>query len=345
MFPLKAVLCGLGLVATAVVDAAPVKTSTNPNGQVTVYWGQNAANGAVEHSKLASYCNTASGIDNLVLAFLSTFGNGKNYPQGGFDRTCQVGRYGGTEGCAALGSAITTCQSRGVKVFVSLGGALGDYGLKSRVEAKKIGQNLWDAYGNSQFSSNASTPRPFGTTLVDGWDFDIEKVDGTQNQYYPDLIAQLRSNFNKDSSHTYYITGAPQCPVPEPNMGTIIQNAQFDYLWIQYYNNPSCSPSTGTFNYDAWKQFTATTASKNAKLFIGVPASKYASTGTSTGSEYFLLPVKLASIVNKYDTDSTFGGIMMYSAAYFSQSRNNGCSYAQQAASILKTGKPCPQQS
>ena len=68
--------------------------------------------------------------------------------------------------------------------------------------------------------------RPLGDVFVNGFDFDIELNNG--NEYYQYIISALRAGFATDSANTYYITGAPQCPVPEPNMGEIISAAQFE---------------------------------------------------------------------------------------------------------------------
>lgn len=94
--------------------------------------------------------------------------------------------------------------------------------------------------------------RPFGDVYVNGFDFDIELNDG-YSQYYPAMISTLRDNFATDPDNTYYITGAPQCPIPEPNMGVIIGNATFDYLWVQWYNNNnySADPCALPFNGNA----------------------------------------------------------------------------------------------
>lgn len=48
--------------------------------------------------------------------------------------------------------------------------------------------------------------------VVDGWDFDIESDPNSQNSNYQYLIDKLRSYFESDTEHTYYISGAP--PVP-----------------------------------------------------------------------------------------------------------------------------------
>lgn len=93
--------------------------------------------------------------------------------------------------------------------------------------------------------------RPFGGVYVNGFDFDIERDNDGDSQYYPAMIATLRSNFASDPNNTYYITGAPQCLLPEPNMGDIIANATFDYLFIQWYNNDLCAlPFTGIASFN-----------------------------------------------------------------------------------------------
>ena len=51
------------------------------------------------------------------------------------------------------------------------------------------------------------------------------------------MINRLRTHFAENPSKQYLISGAPQCPLPEPNMGAMIAGAQFDLLWIQFYNN------------------------------------------------------------------------------------------------------------
>lgn len=135
-------------------------------------------------------------------------------------------------------------------------------------------------------------------------------------------------------------TGAPQCPIPEPNMGEIISAAQFDYLWVQFYNNPGCSVN-GDINFDDWKTSIASGPSANAKIFIGVPAAPDGATGTSSGAQYYLEPSALATLVSQYSSDSAFGGIMMWSAGFSDTNVNNGCTYAQEGKHILTTGSAC----
>ncbi|KAM3447094.1 hypothetical protein MY3296_009040 [Beauveria thailandica] len=323
---------------TASVSTAPhtVTTRAETGAQNVVFWGQNGG-GVVENNDLATYCTKSTGIDIVVLSFLYQYGNGNKIAGGTIGQSCSIDTSGKGQNCDDLAKAIDTCKTNGVKVIMSLGGAAGAYSLSSKEEAEAIGQNLWEAYGNLH-GKNGSVPRPFGKTFVNGWDFDIESNRG--NNFYPDMIAKLRGNFGSDSSNQYFITGAPQCPIPEPNMNEMITTAQFDYLWVQFYNNPGCSVD-GTINFDDWKKNIANTPSAKAKIFIGVPASPLGATGTQSGAKYYLEPTKLASLVGQHKSDSAFGGVMMWAAGFSDANVNNGCTYAQEAKRILETGSAC----
>ncbi|KAL6889153.1 glycoside hydrolase family 18 protein [Trichoderma evansii] len=317
-----------GVMATAAL-AAPYRRQAT--GQNVVYWGQNGG-GTIENNDLSTYCTAEAGIDIVVLAFLYEYGNGNTIPSGTIGQSCSIDTSGNPSNCDALASAIATCKSNGVKVVLSLGGAVGAYSLSSQQEAETIGQNLWDAYG----AGNGTVPRPFGTTSVSGFDLDIEASSG--NQYYQYLIAKLRSNFNGGD---YVITGAPQCPIPEPNMQQIITTSQFDYLWVQFYNNPSCSVGTSSPNFLDWVSNVANTPSANAKIFLGVPASPLAATGTESGAQYYLEPSALNTLVGQFSSNPAFGGIMMWAAGFSDANVNNGCTYAQEAKKILTSGQIC----
>ncbi|KAI1824015.1 putative endochitinase CHI2 [Xylaria intraflava] len=343
------VSAGLGLMAGAAtamptnsLSSLAIQSRASKGPMTVVYWGQNGG-GTVENNDLSAYCSNNADIDILVLSFLYQFGGGNDTPSGTIGQSCFISTAGEGQNCDDLASAIKTCQSNGVTIILSLGGAAGSYKLASADEAKTIGNNLWASYGNS---GSKTAPRPFGDVYVNGFDFDLELNSG--NQYYPDMISTLRDNFKSDSANTYYITGAPQCPIPEPNMGVVINGSQFDYLWPQFYNNnnytyPCALPINGNapFNYQGWLDYTAETPSKNAKIFIGVPASELGANGTPAGATYYATPDQLNTIVAGVKDQSRFGGVMMWAAGFSDANVIDGCTYAQQAKSILSTGKTC----
>lgn len=337
------IFTSLGVMANVALAAPYAHLSPRAaSGQNVVYWGQNGG-GTIENNNLSAYCTSTSGIDVIVLAFLYSFGSGNTIPSGTIGQSCYISTSGEGQNCDNVALSIATCQSLGIKVILSLGGATGSYSLSSQSEAETIGQYLWNSYGNS---GSTSVQRPFGSLFVNGFDFDIEVNRG--NEYYQYMISTLRSNFASDPSHTYYITGAPQCPIPEPNMGEIISAAQFDYLFVQFYNNnnytyPCALGFNGdaAFNYNQWVSSISGTPSENAKIFIGVPAAPLASNGSPSGEVYYITPDQLSTLVSEYKSDSHFGGIMMWSAGFSDTNVNNGCTYAQEAHAILLTGSPC----
>lgn len=168
------ILAAMGLMATA-VSAAPLKPRAN-GGLNVVYWGQNGG-GTIENNDLSTYCTSSSGIDVLVLAFLYEYGNGNNIASGTIGQSCYISPSGEPQQCDDLAAAVQTCKNNGVKIILSLGGAVGAYSLQSQDQAQTIGQNLWDAWGNAP---NGSVPRPFGSVAVDGFDYDIEASSGSQ---------------------------------------------------------------------------------------------------------------------------------------------------------------------
>jgi chitinase len=64
---------------------------------------------------------------------------------------------------------IKTCQDKGKTILMSLGGANGVYGFSNDADAEAFADTLWDIFG----AGNSDT-RPFGDSVVDGFDLDIE---------------------------------------------------------------------------------------------------------------------------------------------------------------------------
>lgn len=135
---------------------------------IAIYWGQNGGEGS-----LASTCATGN-YAFVNIAFLSTFGNGRT-PALNLAGHCNSA----SDGCTRLSKDIKDCQSRGVKLFLSLGGDGLGYSLSSADDARQVGEYLWN-----NFLGGQSTSRPLGDAVLDGIDFDIE---GGNTQYWDEL--------------------------------------------------------------------------------------------------------------------------------------------------------------
>jgi len=127
-------------------------------GGIAIYWGQNDG-----EASLSTTC-ASSNYKFVILAFVYKFGKGQT-PQLDLSSHCDPS----AGGCKALSEDILLCQRRGIKVLLSIGGAVGSYGLTSEGDARDVAAYLWNSYlgGTSSF-------RPLGDAVLDGIDFDIE---------------------------------------------------------------------------------------------------------------------------------------------------------------------------
>ncbi|XP_078152753.1 hevamine-A-like [Carex rostrata] len=263
-------------------------TASAQAGSIAVYWGQNG-----NERTLAETCATGN-YRYVMLAFLTTFGNGQT-PVLNLAGHCNPSA--GT--CTRLTSDIQSCQSMGMKVILSLGGASrGSYQLNSTSDAQNVADYLWNNY-----LSGSSSSRPLGSAVLDGIDFDIESGS---SDYYGDLAKSL-----KQYNSQLYLTAAPQCPYPDAYLGPALQTGSFDYVWVQFYNNPPCQYSSGDITnlVNSWKTWTSSFLVRN--VFLGIPAS------TDAAGSGYIPPNNLTSqVLPAIQGSSKYGGIMLWNRYY-----------------------------
>ncbi|KAK8650569.1 hypothetical protein V6N13_140201 [Hibiscus sabdariffa] len=262
-------------------------------GGIAIYWGQNGNEGT-----LAETCATGN-YDFVNIAFLPTFGNGQT-PMINLAGHCDP--Y--SNGCTGLSSDIKSCQAKGIKVMLSIGGGAGSYYLTSAEDAKQVAIYLWN-----NFLGGTSSSRPLGDAVLDGIDFDIE---GGTNQHWDDLARYL-SGYNKRGNKVY-LTAAPQCPFPDAWVGGALKTGLFDYVWVQFYNNPPCQYTSGSIGNleDAWKQWT--TDIPAAKIFLGLPAAP-----TAAGSGFIPVADLTSEVLPAIKGSAKYGGVMLWSKYYDDQ--------------------------
>ncbi|KAJ7551366.1 hypothetical protein O6H91_06G011900 [Diphasiastrum complanatum] len=264
-------------------------------GFIAVYWGQGDKEGS-----LADACNTGNyGV--IIMAFLNNFGGGQSP---GLDLAGHCDPPSG--GCTTLSTDIHTCQQKGVKILLSLGGADGQYGMGSQKEADSLAQYLWH-----NFLGGTSSHRPLGEAVLDGIDFDIEKGNGLQS--YAQLAQSIRK-LTKGKSKHYYLSAAPQCLFPDayvgPGKGLALQTGLFDYVWVQFYNNPPCNfnpnanrdQSSGLAAWNKWVQHTPA-----EKIFLGLLVSP-----SATDNGFIPSDVLISSILPHIRSSSKYGGVMFW---------------------------------
>lgn len=267
--------------------------STNAGG-IAIYWGQNGNEGT-----LAETCATNNyGFVNI--AFLPTFGNGQK-PMINLAGHCDP--Y--TNGCTHLSSDIKSCQSKGIKVLLSIGGGAGSYFLASAEDARQVATYLWN-----NFLGGSSSSRPLGDAVLDGIDFDIE---GGTNQHWDDLARYL-SGYSKQGKKVY-LSAAPQCPFPDAWVGGALKTGLFDYVWVQFYNNPPCQYSGDINNLvNAWKQWTSDIPAN--QIFLGLPAAPAAA-----GSGFIPVNDLISKVLPAIKVSQKYAGVMLWSKYYDDQTK------------------------
>lgn len=213
--------------------------------------------------------------------------------------------------CPELEADIKTCQNTyGKTIMLSIGGATyTEGGFASASAAQTAADNIWAMFGPQQ--SGSTVNRPFGTAVVDGFDFDLE----AGNQNFVSFGQRLRANMDAASSKKFYLSAAPQCVYPDAAMDAMLNGqVSFDFLNIQFYNNwcgvNNFTPGTSTqnaFNFDVWDNWAKTVSkNKNVKLLLGIPAnSGAAGSGYVTGTQ-------LSAVISYSKQFSSFGGVMMW---------------------------------
>ncbi|KAI8365692.1 glycoside hydrolase superfamily [Choanephora cucurbitarum] len=307
-------------VITFLMSAAQARySSSKPN--VFYYWGQNSAGGSSTQSSLATYCDSGL-VDGVILSFLHVFNIGGD-PGMNFAGACKTTfPDSNLLSCPNIASDIKSCQSKGIKVILSLGGASGSYGFDSDSQAKTFADTLWNLFGGG-----SAEDRPFGDAEIDGIDLDIE---GGQSTGYVSLVNAVRSKFGSD----FLVGAAPQCPFPDVILGSVIDSVGFDYVNVQFYNN-YCSAAGGSFNFDTWAKWASSTSpNKDVKVFFTIPGSS-----TAAGTGYAPIST-IQSIVPKLASEypNTFGGVSVWDA---SQAWNNG-DFASALYRSVKSGDSTP---
>jgi chitinase len=233
--------------------------------------------------------------------------------------------------CPNIGPDVIACQQTyGKKILISLGGGYPtSYYLKSDDSGRALADFLWKAWGPVQ--SGYTGPRPWGNAVVDGFDFDIENIispapsanTNYQTSGYVAMVIYMKNTlFSQDTSKKYYLSGAPQCVLPDAHFTNIINNAWFDFLFIQFYNTQQCSARAGITKQDQGGKPTdditygnwtlAKSLNTNIKMYIGLPAAPKAAIADS----YYLNLAELQRTVQRFYSNGKFGGVMLWEATY-----------------------------
>ncbi|KAI9052012.1 hypothetical protein LZ554_004266 [Drepanopeziza brunnea f. sp. 'monogermtubi'] len=277
-------------LASSVLAGFDAASSKN----VVVYWGQNSFGQVGSQASLASYCEDTR-IDIIPISFMVSLR----------DRTLNLG-----PSSSDLEGDIQSCQRLGKTILLSFPGSLYTEGGFDSVEmAVKGAQDVWAAFGPVQGYSTVS--RPFGSAVIDGFDFDFENSD---IGYIVDFGEELDRLRRYASGKRIILTAAPQCPFPDQAMKGLFEKIPFDALFIQFYNNycgvKNFNPGAdrSLFNFDAWDRWAEQESlNRRVKLLLGAPANVAAA-----GEGSYVEPYVLAQAIAESQEFESFGGVMFW---------------------------------
>ncbi|KAL1366998.1 hypothetical protein HN51_021043 [Arachis hypogaea] len=268
----------------------PLVLFSTANCGIVTYWGQ--GDEQLHEGTLSEACN--SGLYQIVnIAFLSKFGNRNRPPHVNLASHCN-----NVPNChKKVGKGIKNCQSKNVSVLLSIGGASEGYRLSSAHHANRLADYLWN-----NFLGGQSSQRPFGDAILDGIDFDIEGNRGDPENYAV-LAMKLREHMDK-KKRKFYLSAAPQCPFPDHNQNPALSKVHFDFVFIQFYNNPDCQVASNHFRR-SWNKWTKTI--KAHKFYVGLLAMP---AGSDTG--YVPPETVLNKVLPFVKKSPKYGGVMLW---------------------------------
>ncbi|XP_060673903.1 endochitinase Ziz m 1.0101-like [Ziziphus jujuba] len=270
------------VVACLILSLALIQVSWVAGGSIATYWGQDTND---TEGRLEELCNTGH-YSHINVAFLTHFGDGRDLEFSIFDHcNNQVS-------CIRFGRDIKTCQSKQVKILLSIEGPYGTYSLNSVDDAQKVAKLLWDSY-------------LIGVGF-DGIDFHIENGSAL---YYENLTNYLK-DYGKKNNKEVILSASPSGLYPDAYLEKAMYSGHFDIVWIQLFNSTSCQYDSANQNdylpvasWEEWNMLLAT----GRPLFLGIPASEYISRSEQTdmdplspfGVPFFVPSIKSRHVSSK----------------------------------------------
>ncbi|KAH7132914.1 glycoside hydrolase superfamily [Dactylonectria macrodidyma] len=288
----------------------------NSSRNVAVYWGQNSfaqSSGSASQQRLSYYCSSTYVSIIIPLAFLNgisplslNLANAANECSP-FPDNPQLLQ------CPQVEQDIITCQRvYGKTILLSIGGATySQGGFQTAEEASNAAHAVWQMFG--PVSPNSFGSRPFGSAVVDGFDFDLESPVSNMPIFGSEL-RRLMDRSTTSSGNRFYLSAAPQCPFPDVFNQELLGAVEFDVVMIQFYNN-YCgvdsfalgSATQTSFNIDVWDSWARNRSPKsNTKVMLGIPAAPGAA------GRGFIEGAQLKEVIRFCRRFPNFGGVMMW---------------------------------
>ncbi|CAM0913300.1 unnamed protein product [Alopecurus aequalis] len=236
------------LLVAALLSVAGLATATGySTGDLTVFWGRNKNEGS-----LAEACD-AGRYTIFVVSFLDVFGHGTYHLDlSGHD-------------LSAVGAGIERCHSKGLLVYLSIGGFGNRYSLPTPKSATDLADHLWYTYMSGH---KEGVYRPFGDAEIDGIDFFIEH--GSPDNY--DVLARRLWSFNKGfrARTPVQLSATPRCRYPDRLVEKALATGVVGRINVRFYGDSYCA----THWQQEWGKWTAAFPTQDTQVYVGLPASE-----------------------------------------------------------------------
>lgn len=140
---------------------------------------------------------------------------------------------------------------------------------------------------------------------------------------------------SSDTSKRYYISAAPQCPIPDASIPLDAMQVM-DFVYVQFYNNGPCNLGQAGFmdSFNAWSKQLAAGPNGGPKLFVGTAACE-----NCAGYGSYLPPAAMAPAVHKAVAANlkNMGGVMLWDGAEGVLNTAGGKNYLQDVKSALNS--------
>ena len=283
---LLALACLLYLAATA--DEA------KRTGELTVFWGRNKDEGTLREA-----CDTGL-YNTVVISFLNVFGPGKYW-------TDLSGHP-----LHGIGADIKHCQSKGIPVFLSIGGGGTDYSLPSSASPEAVANHLWNAYLGG---GSGDVFRPFGDAAVDGVDFYIDH--GAPSEPYDELARRLdyfNSMYYHATAKHVRLTATPRCAFPDRRLERALETGLFERIHVRFYGDEEerCSYKNGGVDgvVEEWEKWTA--RYPGSQLYVGLAAAESGVPDGAPPPVEVYLKYLYYDLLPKVQKAPNYGGVMVW---------------------------------
>ncbi|KAJ3404484.1 hypothetical protein HDV05_007144 [Chytridiales sp. JEL 0842] len=330
MNPLLA-LSLLTLLASQSLPATQAAVSL-PSPLLIGQWGKNIARAQVDPAQyeppLATICNTKSynvihisgvssflSVNNLPSLDLSTHCSFPTNTFPGWPKTSKDGL--SLLYCPAVGRDIQTCQSKGIKVVLTINPNDFLSATPSALNyAETAATHIWNLY-----LGGSSNTRPFGNGVVlDGVNLQLWANDNTGVRLFVDTLRTLMGG-------NYILSGTPRCQFPDYAIGPPIipSVTAFDYIVPTFIQSPNIcgyrgnNPEGFWTTLEQWRNYARSASPAVVPLVLGLvswPVEPWAQAalGDYIPADAFITDNIVPRIKNL--TRETFGGFSLQDISY-----------------------------